>query len=215
MGKIRTYEDLENIINSNSQKRKREIVSLKNICNSSDKNKNTYEQSVLLKSLVVISYSHFEGFVKDATKSYFDFLNTVSLKSNNVNLKLLSSHIQYLYLSNTLNKVDLMETVQNLLERSITITYKSDFFSDTESNLKYEVLQKMLVRSGFDGDSFLDEKVFIDNVILLNRNNFAHGDSLYNVDKEISYQIADKIIDYIDLYSNIILNAVANKSYER
>ena len=73
----------------------------------------------------------------------------------------------------------------------------------------------MLVRSGFDGDSFLNEKVFIDNVILLNRNNFAHGDSLYNVDKEISYQIADKIIDYIDLYSNIILNAVANKSYER
>ena len=124
MGKIRTYDNLESIINNNSQKRKREIVSLKNICNSLAKNKNTYEQSVLLKSLVVISYSHFEGFVKDATKSYFEFINTVSLKSNNVNLKLLSSYIQYLYLSNTLSKVDLIETIQNLLERSIPIRFE-------------------------------------------------------------------------------------------
>lgn len=214
MGKIRTYEDLESRINQNSKDRKKEIVSLKGICKS-HKN-NAYEQKSLLKSLVVISYSHFEGFVRDATKLYFEFLNTISLKSDKVNSTLLASYIQYLYNSNTRSKSRLIDSVKELLEDSVTLSFRSEFFSDTESNLKYDVLEKMLIRSGFNGNSFINEKVFIDDVILKNRNTYAHGDSLNEeVDELKSYNIADKIIDYINDYSTIILNAVAQHHYEK
>lgn len=214
MSKIRSYDELEERINKSSQKRKREISSLKVLCDSYNK-KNSYEKDILYKSLIVISYSHFEGFVRDSTRCYFEYLNNQSITSDKVSLKLLSSYIQYLYFSNTNGKLGLLSDVDKLMSRSDKISFNLKFFSDTESNLKYEVLQKMLLRSGFDENQFVSEKVFIDNVILKNRNEFAHGDSLYEVDGDKASEIASKIIEYIDKYSAIVLNAVSLNEYKR
>lgn len=75
MNKIKTAEALADFLNERLVARKLEIIYLKN-CLDDKAKKHSKETLVLSKALIVISYSHWEGYVKEAVKAYLNYLNS-------------------------------------------------------------------------------------------------------------------------------------------
>ena len=85
-----TLDDFRSILESELQWRQEEINFFKNQLNnfSEDEDKNRYR-----KSLVLILYSHLEGFIKVSLLSYVQYLNSLGLKNSQVKNEIKASSI--------------------------------------------------------------------------------------------------------------------------
>ncbi|MBR2037165.1 MAG: hypothetical protein IKA09_05490 [Lachnospiraceae bacterium] len=202
--------------------RQEEINFFKNQLNNfiADEDKNRYR-----KALVLILYSHLEGFMKVSLLTYVQYLNSLGLKNNQVKSELKASSINIAFqnyenkeihmreikdknkkIDSELNKfyrrVQLILEIDPLNESNLNI---DDTVINTESNLWYEVLQKNLYRIGLPIDLFNEMKKNI-NALVHRRNGIAHGDKDSGV-KENEFDIWLK-------NTNIVLNDTIKILYE-
>lgn len=143
--------------------RQEELAFFKNQLNDIiEENKNKYR-----KSLVLILYSHMEGYIKICLHSYIQYINSQNLKRRDVNTGLMvaSMHKEFIAYENSDRKceffrrelpddvrlhrlyrrVDFMEKVEDFKDQELAI---DDRVVNTESNLWYIVLQKNLYKVG-------------------------------------------------------------------
>jgi hypothetical protein len=196
---------------------------------SKDEDKERY-----CKALVVMLYSHFEGFFKMALAIYIDAINaeriTHSEASEYVAAASLADVFQDIENPNKPNAkccdffrtssseeifprvfrhVRVIRGLNSLLEQQVNI---SDNIINTESNLKLTVIQRLLYRLGFPYDTFDEYDGTIQN-LLMRRNYFAHGEDARSI-KEADYIIIEKKICNIMSELMIMLTkAVKDKSY--
>lgn len=204
--------------------RQEEQAFLKNqLCNIKEEHK----KSKYRKSLVLMLYSHFEGFVKICLLSYVQYLNSLSLarKRFNDNLVVSSMNCEFNAYDNNDKKceifkkklpedrrlhrfyrrVDFLERIDSLKEDILSI---SDETIDTESNLWHIVLQKNMYKVGLPVDLFDGLSSDI-NALVNRRNSIAHGteragvtDEEYQKWESKTYSIMNEMIRCI--YSNIL-----------
>ena len=169
--------------------RQEELAFFKNQLNEiPENNKDRYR-----KSLVLILYSHMEGFIKICLQTYIQYINSQKLKRGDVNTELMvaglykefiayenldrkceffrkelpeDSRLHRLY-----RRVDFMEKVEDFKTELLNI---DDQLIDTESNLWYIVLQKNLYKVGLPVDLFESYHRDID-ALVNRRNTIAHG----------------------------------------
>ena len=170
--------------------RQEEIAFFKNqLCNiNNEEEKNKYR-----KSLVLILYSHYEGFMKICLLTYVQYLNTqnlmnkdavVALKASSINdaFKKFENTNTHFFLKEKDGKSDgemdrfyrrvqLVNALSSIDEKQLQI---DDTVINTESNLWYVVLQKNLYRIGMPTSLFDDLKRDIDSLVN-RRNSIAHG----------------------------------------
>ncbi|RKJ47599.1 hypothetical protein D7Y05_16315 [bacterium 1XD42-54] len=169
--------------------RQEELAFFKNQLNEIvEENKNKYR-----KSLVLILYSHMEGYIKICLQTYVQYINSQKLNRKDVNTGLIvaSMHKEFIAYENLDRKceifrrelpddarlyrlyrrVDFMEKVENFKEQELNI---DDQIIDTESNLWYIVLQKNLFKIGLPTYLFDDFQSDID-ALVNRRNSIAHG----------------------------------------
>lgn len=169
--------------------RQEELAFFKNQLNEiAEENRDKYR-----KSLVLILYSHLEGYIKICLQTYIQYINSQCLYRKNVNTGLLvaSMHKEFIAYENLDRKceifqkklpddtrlhrlyrrVDFMEKVEDFKEQELKI---DDQIIDTESNLWYIVLQKNLYKIGLPIDLFDDCQSDID-ALVNRRNSIAHG----------------------------------------
>ena len=151
------------------------------------------EKKVYRKSLVVMLYSHFEGFFKFTFLYYIAKINAQKYKRKQLNKALItaSMNTEFLAYENLDRKckifqrqlpddteihrysrrIDFLDAFSEFLERIASIP---DNVVDTESNLKPIVLRKILFRLGFDSSiaKKYDNSI---NRLLSYRNDIAHG----------------------------------------
>lgn len=169
--------------------RQTEFVFFKNILNEvPPEKKDTYR-----KVLVLLLYSHFEGFTKIAFLNYINFINSCSILIKDANPKLAA-----LGLERELNAYDNLDKKCSIFKRKLPddgalhrFSRRADLVDNfvdfqnkplnipdsainTESNLRYIVLQKNLYRIGLPENLFQEFRGQID-ALVNRRNEIAHG----------------------------------------
>ena len=208
--------------------RKEEIFFLKNQLNSicKDDDKNRYR-----KSLVLILYSHLEGFIKICLLTYIQHLNSLQIKRKEVNKNLAASSLEREFkaydsndakckifkqklpddtkLHKLYRRVHLLE---NLSDFEDEILFIEDEAINTESNLWYVVLQKNLYKSGLPVDLFDEFKRDIDRLVET-RNALAHGSLKSGIEEQEYNNWECNILKAMEDIITYIYNFTANKKY--
>lgn len=172
------------------------------------------------KSLLVMLYSHFEGFSKICFLIYIKFINSKNLKRINLKDKpeLIASCMNDIFkyyddkdrknkffnrtlpddkaVHSVYRRVDLINGFKTYLDDIVII---DDNVINTESNLKSFVLSKNFYMVGIDYAIFKEYNVDIDKLVNL-RNSIAHGSEKTGIKEEV-YNKLEKVI----------LNKVMNK----
>ncbi len=213
--KIRSKSELQDKIDAESAWRKREIINLQGLVLS---HVNAKKIMPILKSLVLVSYSHWEGFVKTTSINYLSFLKFQSLPVSQLSVRLLSSLYFWNDQKRKKNAWDSISQYEDLLNGNLReVTYYVDEMCSTESNLSFSVLSKIMFSIGLDNALFLQEKPFIDERLLKYRNKFAHGDFSYDGDIDVNeaIDISKHVLKLMDMFKNEIQNSIALEAYRR
>ena len=187
-----TANDLRTELETELAWRQEDIAFFKNQLNniSDETEKNRYR-----KSLVLILYSHMEGYIKIALQTYIKYINAQNLPRRDVitGLKTASMHSEFNAYDNLDRKCDIFrrelpeDSALHRFYRRIDFVDQFDDFQnkllviddsiiDTESNLWYIVLQKNLYKIGLPVDMFEQYKREI-NALVNRRNAIAHVNS--------------------------------------
>jgi len=218
--------NLQTKLDKNLSYRKQELTVLKTeISNSRGKKLNTF-----LRASILLLYSHWEGFIKEASKEYLRFLNKEriicsEMKDNFIVTALKGNIIDVSQSKKTSKHFELFEKIAN----SSAVIYKVNVDSaekpiiETFANLKWEHFEEIVFIIGLDGFDQTNHQV-IDTVLLDKRNKIAHGERIQlvrNIDSEDEAlaQIADyeslqgKIIYLLDQFKDNILDSAVDKRY--
>lgn len=169
--------------------RQEEVAFFKNQLNGIDE----CDRERYRKSLVLILYSHLEGYIKISLQIYIQFINSLSLlrKDVSTNLMVAGMHREFVAYENIdrksevfrrslpedtqlhrfFRRVDFMEQIEEIIDTTLVV---NDQIIDTESNLWYIVLQKNLYKIGLPTDLFDEHRNDI-NALVNRRNSIAHG----------------------------------------
>lgn len=157
------------------------------------------------KSLVVMLYSHFEGFTKTCLQIYLKAINDQVLIRKDVNECIVAASMDQVFkkyedkdrkcdifrrslpedkhIHKIFRRTDMVIQFHEFLEEQVHLP---DEIVDTESNLWYKILQKNLYKLGIDSESFANYESKIDELVNL-RNSIAHGSERTGI-KENRYQ---------------------------
>lgn len=222
-------EDLRKQLELEMEWRQQEIRllhnQLSNITNEDDK-------KCYCKSLIVMLYSHFEGFFKAALEVYIDKINKKNYKCSTVNNYLaaasltdifkavndsskpctffsvthhnskLNTYCRHIYFLNEMNK--LLDQPVNLATNII----------DTESNLKTHIMGKILFRLGFPYETFDSYNEDITNLVL-RRQDYAHGEKQEGIDEEKYNKFEVAVFKLMDELTNLLENSLKERTYLR
>ncbi|WP_326819481.1 MAE_28990/MAE_18760 family HEPN-like nuclease [Streptosporangium sp. NBC_01756] len=168
------------------------------------------------RSAIVLSYAHWEGFVKEASIKYIKYINGCALKASSLRLPLqaacISSHFKRAlssdkprYLAEILDAMD--------SRRQETFSIDPNKIVKTESNLSSVVFHDLVLGLGLDFlDIYETRRAFIDAKLLDARNQVAHGE-LVSFDAGEVIERIDGVISLIDHFSNQLIDGVSNNVF--
>ncbi len=171
---------------------------------------------IYLKSLIIVLYSHFEGYCKKLMLIYIDYLNNLDLQCKDVQGGLMASCLykEFQKLSDGNYKPvilgeralsddtklhlygrrrEFVQSYEDLSSRKLKI---SDSVVDTESNLKSHILKKLLYQIEADFQIVDQYQDTIDELVN-KRNAYAHG-------VMIKYPSKNSYIEYRDKTLNLM-----------
>ncbi len=195
--------------------------------------KSENEQAQFRRALVLILYAHFEGFCKFAFLHYIKAVNELKIKSNEANYSLTAIALADVFdvLRNPQKKSDIfrrslpddttlhrfarecefLENIDKAHGKNVLISEK---VIDTESNLKPEVLQKILFRLGLPHTKFDNIKDKI-NKLVGYRNKIAHGESRKGISKKEYEELRDYVYFIMGEVKRDVMDSLKNKHYFR
>lgn len=212
--KIRTLAEFEESLDNDLGWRKKEITNFKFLIGK--ENRQHYKE-LLLRSAIAILYSHWEGHIKHCALCYLHLINKQGvvcgkLQDNFAHLMLGVEFGKDINLKNIHLQKKVFEYIANIYHSQFKIT--PELTIDTESNLKYEVLEKISLQIGVSLEKFTLRENFINEVLLNGRNNIAHGTRLDVKQIEKTYaEIEDDLLAMIQEFHNIVRNAAVTKAY--
>ena len=185
------------------------------------------------KSLVLILYSHMEGYIKIALQTYIKYINELGLKRKEVLSGLIAASMDDVFsayenpgrksdifrrklpedaaLYRFSRRVDLVEQMEEFKEEILSI---EDTAIDTESNLWYIVLQKNLYKIGLPVDLFVSYQKDID-ALVNRRNSIAHGNFRAGVSEQEFSNWETKISHVMDDITIVLSEYVNRQKYLR
>ncbi|MCI8746917.1 MAG: hypothetical protein HFH67_03470 [Lachnospiraceae bacterium] len=183
------------------------------------------------KSLVLILYSHMEGYIKICLQTYIQYINSQGLKRKDVDTGLMvaSMHKEFVAYENLDRKceifrkelpndarlhrlyrrVNFMEMVGDFKEKELDI---DDQIIDTESNLWYIVLQKNLYKVGLPVDLFYEYQKDI-NALVNRRNSIAHGSFKSGVTEKEYSNWEHKVSDILSGITRLVYDYASKQKY--
>lgn len=183
------------------------------------------------KSLIVMLYSHYEGFCKTAFQIYINEINKENILRVDANYFIATASLDevFKYYDNRDKKnvffknllpndeklhkfsrqVDFLELVDDIWKEILIIP---DKIVDTEANLKPVVLRKLLFRLGFQHDCFSKYEGLIEQ-LLNKRNNVAHGSIREGINEKDYEKIETATFTIMDELKKLIMEALSDKLY--
>lgn len=208
----RTLEELSDHLSRDIAWRKRELSSLKrNIALSKD----DLAQRLLLRAGVAVLYAHWEGFVKEASGAYLDFVSRRRLTYDQLAINFVALDIKR-QIDAAAQNDDQEARIE--IVRFLTTSRSSKRSTlpremDTRSNLNSKILKGIILMLGLDYSFFKDNEHLIDLKLLEMRNKIAHGNYLL-VDTESFAELQVKTLAMMEDFRNQIDNAAVLEAYK-
>lgn len=224
---MKDYDNITAELENDWNWRFTELVRLENTYKIVEEN----SKIVVRKAQILLLYSHFEGYVKFAFLYYIVAINESSIKIKDLTSMLKTAAMHNVFrgyknlnkpgryfpkelpneteLKECSRRLEFVERYHLFLENIARIP---DEISDTQSNLKPEVLYKILFQLGFSLDSFKKYQGEIQK--LLNyRNNIAHGVHQENIEKFPYEKIKSSIMLIIEAIRELIRDSLCENRY--
>lgn len=193
-----TNKDFEDRIINDWTWRKREVSDLILIAEQE-------ENTVLLKSIILLLYAHWEGYIKKCSKTYLKFicehkpvLSDLTDNFKAVALKGITGEVmrsaETLTLQNEMNYIEKFSKIDtHRIHKHIKIDLDSEKdknIINTQDNLNPKVFRNILKIIGLSYKKQYESKeVFINTYLLSNRNAIGHGSKELFKDEEFEFKI--------------------------
>lgn len=221
------YEQLENLLDEDLGWRKIEISELLFLAKETEK-------EVVLKSVILLLYAHWEGYIKKSSKLYIKYISEEKIKLNELSYNFkavaLKDYVSRcietkdkLTLSNELKFVSSFLKFENK-KFDVDIKMDNDIESsiiDTESNLKPKVFKNIIEILGLNYKNALEAREhYINSHLLANRNAIGHGNK-FDASNQLNFSLTIKDIEklktivfsIIDNFKEELLEYIYNKFY--
>jgi len=211
MNKIRSPSQLSDLLDEEIAWRKKELTTVNFMISSRRK----HERKVLLRSAICALYAHWEGFVKATATAYVCFVATQGLKYSELTPNFIALGLRSRISSAGLAKklapyAELTTYLLFGLAAKANIPWNEAI--DTQSNLSSEVLHDILCALGLDGTSYLTKKALIDESLVRNRHQVAHGQHL-DIEQSDYELVYGEVIRLMEQFRTDVENAASLQSY--
>ncbi|WP_286911890.1 MAE_28990/MAE_18760 family HEPN-like nuclease [Flavobacterium sp. UBA4197] len=193
------------------------------------------ENTVLLKSIILLLYAHWEGYIKKSSKTYLKYicdnkhkLNELTDNFKAVALKGLTGEVMKsgntLSLQNELHYIKKFSDLDNIsIDHHIKIDLdneKDKNIINTHDNLNPEIFGNILKIIGIDYKEQYDAKeIFINTYLLSNRNSIGHGSKELFKDENFEFKISsmkrlrDVILVIVENFRDELIEFAHNSLY--
>lgn len=184
------------------------------------------------KSLLLLLYSHYEGFCKSVFSIYIEGINSLTLKCHQVNNPIRASSLQSVFdaydqldrkgkifkktlpddsnLHRLCRRTEFIDSLDNF--NNLVVKLDVEKVTDVESNLWPHVLKKILYRSGLNTEAFQNEEGELSRLVN-KRNAIAHGAQRSGVSSVDFAKYETAVNTTKDKIKNMILNAALISEY--
>lgn len=214
--KIRTLEELIEAIDADFAWRRKEL----SLLNSNIKSAKFATVNTALRIGIVMLYAHWEGFVKNISEAYLNYVSLRGLRYDELNHCFIAIALkEKLSSCENSNKSTIhTQTIAFLLENmSKTAAIPKKDIIKTQSNLSSDILKEILTTIGIDFTPYELKSNLIDSKLLKFRNTIAHGQylSLDPIEFEDIYKgITFIMTDLKDKISNAAILSLYKKGHE-
>ncbi len=166
----------------------------------------------LLRGGILLLYAHWEGYVREASNNYIDFINKIKMLTSEISFNFLALYVW----KNTKDNhsiSSMIECVENIYSENIFSINSKNIIS-TESDLKFSVLKKILQTLGLSSATFATKEKKLDSSLVERRHAIAHGRFL-PIDAEQYLELANFTVGIMEEFRNLILDAIARSTYRR
>lgn len=211
--KVRTTEQLLDAVSSDSAKRKQELVTIESLIRCA----RGHEKRMLNRAAVVLSYAHWEGFVKRTADYYVQHIAATSPSVAKLKAPFQSIFCKnaILHASTATKKISPHLKVIELLVDNIAsekFTNQGDVI-DTEDNLTWNVFLNILITIDIS-TSFWEVYQGWINDLVTQRCGIAHGE-WFEIEEKYAIEVIKNAIYLIDIFSADVTNAAQQKAYFR
>lgn len=211
MKKLRTASHLQDALDDAFAWRLKELDDLK----ASVRSALPSHERTLIRSGVPLAYAHWEGFVKQASEHYLNFVSNTGLRYDELNPCFvavgLRGYLRQIFDSSRGDVfVGAMEYILDTLPTPAKIPYGSAI--NTRSNLNFSIFEGIARTVGVDAKPYETRSRFIDESLLARRNRIAHGEYL-DIDKAAFFDLCDEAIAMLRWYKSDLENCLALRSY--
>ncbi|MGW4478330.1 MAE_28990/MAE_18760 family HEPN-like nuclease [Rhodococcus triatomae] len=194
--------------------RKRELTDIRLEIHQSDPN--STQLAWMTRAAVVLSYAHWEGFVKESGSKYIRLIGSQNIRTDRLHISLqaacLSTHFKRAqgsekvrYLASVLSDID--------SRRCSTFSVSPEKVIDTESNLSSTTFKDLVAGLGLEYHDIYDTRqVFIDKTLLFGRNKVAHGELSSYTEAEATERI-DGVLILLDTFADQLIDAVRDDKF--
>lgn len=211
--KFNTEEKLIDYLGENKQRRKRELISIRQELISKGKSSPMH----IKRAAILFSYAHWEGFVKDAARCYVAFVSYKSKPFNSLasNFQAIACRQQLLKAANATKRVAPHIELLNMitLEGDTSFALDATVAVNTESNLKFDVFKNICDSIGVLTKEWDVDRKFMDE-LYENRCSVAHGE-FFTPEIEYCTEVLDFVLCWIEDFSTQIENKTVLKEYLR
>lgn len=216
--KIRNKMELSDFIMSELSWRRHELTNIKSLVERG----RSAQQSLIIRSSVVMLYSHWEGFVKNTARAFLSFLMSQGYKYSELK--------HNFWVAGMLNVAG-GENSQINTWRSVKLydfmtrdCINDKFFVDEEryvnakGNLNSEVFKEIIYRLGLPESKFMTYYIILDSSLLKRRNEIAHGENTAarkdsTLDIEGFLDLYNKVQELINTYHVELENYIHREEF--
>jgi hypothetical protein len=212
--KIRTAEQLFDFTSGELAWRKKELQALRVLVKDKP-NLSANNRNALLRSIITLTYAHWEGFIKSSAAAYLEYVAMQRLRHVELSPSLLALAIRPMLNAASQSRqseehIKLVTFFREEMGNRSTVPYKD--VVDTESNLSSSVLRNIIMMLGLDYSPYTTKEKMIDEKLLKSRNHIAHGEYVL-VDEQEALEIQEQCIKLMELFQAQIDNATALQQF--
>lgn len=203
--KIRSISILQDELDKEFAWRVKEISGLKMSIESKSL---SLAQATLIRAGVPLLYAHWEGFVKQASQHYLEYVSNLRLKFSELSSCFVvfgaKKHLSHVVESRRAAvNIAAVNFFRNCAEERADLSLSNAI--NTQSNLKSEVFLDIAMSLGVSLTSYSSYSNFIDESLLARRNAIAHGEYL-DLNPEAFKNLADEVIKLLRMYKTDLQN---------
>lgn len=211
MSKIRTINDVSEYLDRDFAWRIKEISDIKLAAKSAEWS----GRRAIIRAGVSLLYAHWEGFVKSASESYLEYVSNQGMKYGQLKECFVVFGVKgHLSTIQSAKKAELNIEVVKFFRNHMNDRARLALAGSikTESNLRSEVFENIVLSLGLSTSFYMPSYQFIDLSLCDRRNAIAHGQFL-DLEPEDYEKISDKVVSLLRAFKTDIENAVACQNH--